>query len=56
MRRLVRDRGARHAIDAERAQVVATVVVGGEVPAPRVHDEAVAGSDRARLRSPENER
>ena len=34
-------RGARHAIDAERAQVVAPVVERGQVPAARVHDEAV---------------
>ena len=36
---------AGHAIDAERAQVVAAVVVGGEVPAPGVHDE----SERAEI-------
>ena len=40
---------APHPVDPERAEVVAQVVVRGEVPAPRVDDEAVRAQLAARL-------
>jgi len=40
-RGLARKRNARRPVHPEGAQVLAAVVVGGEVPAPGVHDEAV---------------
>ena len=43
------ERGAPHPVDPERAQVVAQVVVGGEVPAARVDDETVRAELALRL-------
>ena len=48
--RRLRDRPqAPHAVDPERAEVVAEVVVRGEVPAPRVDDEAMRAELAPRL-------
>ena len=45
----VDERRARHPVDPERAQVVAQVIVSGEVPTSRVDDEAVRTDFALRL-------